>query len=72
MRIVCRDEMLDSAMLAVAQDSGKPSAELTASDFEMIPLEGIDEDSGMLVASGRLRKGDRFKLMVSHVNGYIS
>ena len=32
----------------------------------MMPLEGIDEDSGMLVASARLRKGDRFKLMVRH------
>ena len=59
--------MLDSAMLAVAQDSGKPSADLTTDDFEMMPLEGIDEENGMLVASGRLRKGDRFKLMVRHI-----
>ncbi len=53
-------------MLAVAQDSGKASADLTPEDFELMPLEAMDEDNGMLVAAGRLRKGDRFKIMVRY------
>ena len=51
-------------MLGVAHDSGKPSSELGPDDFELVPLEAIDESSGILIAAGRLRKGDRFKIMV--------
>ena len=58
------DELLDTAMLGVAHDSGKPSSELGPDDFELVPLEAIDESSGILIAAGRLRKGDRFKIMV--------
>ncbi len=40
------------------------SSELTPDDFELMPLEAINEDNGMLIASGRLKKGDRFKMMI--------
>ncbi|KAG1678799.1 hypothetical protein FOA52_012839 [Chlamydomonas sp. UWO 241] len=58
------DELLDSAIIAVARDSGKASSELTHDDFEMVQLEGIAEEYGMLVVGDRLRKGDRFKVMI--------
>ena len=53
-------------MLAVARDSGKTPEELQPEDFELIPLEAINEEYGVLVVSPseQLRKGDRFKIMV--------
>ncbi|GAX79069.1 hypothetical protein CEUSTIGMA_g6509.t1 [Chlamydomonas eustigma] len=61
------DEMIQNSMLSVARDSGKASADLTADDFELMPLECIDEGTGMLVTSGRLKKGDRFRIMIQDV-----
>jgi small ligand-binding sensory domain FIST len=60
------DELLDTAMLAVARDSGKTAEELQPDDFELLPLENINEEYGVLVVSPseQLRKGDRFKIMV--------
>ena len=53
-------------MLAVARDSGKSADELQPEDFELLPLENINEEYGVLVVSPseQLRKGDRFKIMI--------
>lgn len=58
-------------MLAVARDSGKTPEELQPEDFELIPLEAINEEYGVLVVSPseQLRKGDRFKIMVRDSKG---
>uniref|UniRef100_A0A7R9YT89 FIST C-domain domain-containing protein n=1 Tax=Chlamydomonas euryale TaxID=1486919 RepID=A0A7R9YT89_9CHLO len=58
------DALLDTAVLAVARDSGRPSEELGPDDFELVQLEGLREEFGMLVLGDQLRKGDRFKVMV--------
>lgn len=56
-------------MVAVAADSSKPASELGPQDFELMPLEEIMEDYGLLVVDGEVRKGYRFRLMVRDKQG---
>jgi hypothetical protein len=38
------EELLDTAVVAVAADNGKPTAELGPEDWELLPLQEIMEE----------------------------
>jgi hypothetical protein len=42
--LICRQELLENAAIAVAADTSKPVSELGPDDWEILPLEDVNEE----------------------------
>lgn len=55
---------MEDAMVAVASDGDKATADLLPSDWELMPLRRVSEEYGVLSVEGEVLAGHRMKMMV--------
>lgn len=60
----CRESVMEDAMVAVASDGDKATADLLPSDWELMPLRRVSEEYGVLSVEGEVLAGHRMKMMV--------